>query len=206
MAGISSVPVRVKWSSVANAQRYELQRSVDGSDWAQLGKLYGTKLDTNASPGESNRFRVRAKVGGIWREWRTGASTIVVPYEPTEVVEPPDDGIVLTGTWFEASLSTPFSEIPMYSTQAGARATLEFTGRSVAWISTEATNRGNARVSIDGVTVQTIDLSAGTIKQRQIVFAKSWSSVGTHTIRIEVLGQPSTRPRIDVDGLIVIAE
>ena len=94
----------------------------------------------------------------------------------------------------------------MYSTQAGATATLEFTGRSVAWITSRATNRGKARISIDGSVVQTIDLRAGTTKHRQIVFAQSWSSVGAHTIQIEVLGQPTTRPRVDVDALVVVAE
>ncbi|HYI23521.1 MAG TPA: S8 family serine peptidase, partial [Candidatus Limnocylindrales bacterium] len=204
VAGIGSVPVRVKWTSVANAQRYEVQRSIDGGGWALLGKSYGTKLDTSAWPGERNRFRVRAKVGGTWREWRTGVSTAVVPHEPADGSEPTD--VVLTGSWLEAPLATPYSEIPMYSTQAGARATLEFTGRSVAWISTKATNRGKARVSIDGTVVQTIDLRAGTTKHRQVVFAQSWSTVGSHTIQIEVLGQPTTRPRVDIDALVVIAE
>jgi hypothetical protein len=189
----------VKWTAVSNSHRYEVQRRVDGADWTLLGKPYGTKLDTNAWPAQRNQFRVRARVGGTWRAWRTGTSSILEPHEPTE-------GVALSGAWFEAPLSTPYSEIPMYSTQAGATATLEFTGRSVAWISTRATNRGKARISIDGSVVKTIDLRAGITKQQQVVFAYSWATAGDHTIEIEVLGKPSSRPRVDLDALIVIAE
>jgi hypothetical protein len=38
---------------------------------------------------------------------------------------------------------------------------------------------------------------------RRIVFAKSWSSSGTHTIRIVVLGTPN-RPRVDIDAFEVL--
>jgi hypothetical protein len=145
------------------------------------------------------QLRVRAKVGGVWREWRTGRSSVVVPYEPVAPV-------TLSGNWAPSRIAQPYSEDPQFSTQSGATATLQFTGRSVAWITTRAPGRGRARVIVDGTAVATIDLYSGIARHRQVVFAQSWSSQAVHTVRIQVLGQPSGRPRVDLDALVVVAE
>jgi hypothetical protein len=70
-------------------------------------------------------------------------------------------------------------------------------------VTTLGPNRGLARVYIDGVLVATVDCVASALVGRRIVFAKSWSSSGTHTIRIVVVGTPN-RPRIDIDAFEVL--
>jgi hypothetical protein len=197
--GSIAIPVRVKWSGVSRARRYELQRSVDGAPWTTIALTSRARFDTTAWPGTRVHLRVRAKVGGVWREWRTGRSSVVVPYEPVAPV-------MLQGNWAPSRIAQPYSEDPRFSTQSGATATLQFTGRSVAWITTRAPGRGRARVIVDGIAVATIDLYSGIARHRQVVFSQSWSAQAVHTVRIQVLGQPSGRPRVDLDALIVVAE
>ena len=199
-SGAIAVPVRAKWASVSNAQRYELQSSVDGAAWTTLAKPYGTKFDTSAWPGSRVQLRVRARVGGTWRTWQTGRSSVVVPYEPT------DPSVVLQGGWRFSPLARPYSEFPQQSSLSGSTATFQFTGRGVAWITTRGTTRGRARISIDGTTVATIDMYSSLTRHRQVAFAQSWATQGAHTLVIEVLGQPSGRPRIDLDALVVVSE
>jgi archaellin len=56
---------------------------------------------------------------------------------------------------------------------------------------------------IDGVGVATINLHATSLHYRRIVFAKSWVTSGTHTIRIVVSGTAG-HARVDLDALVVI--
>lgn len=194
-----ALPVQVTWPSVANARRYELQQNVDEGGWATIAKPYGAKKGTTAWPGRRLQFRVRAKVGGIWRDWQIGPSVVVNAHEPFAAID-------LAGTWLPSLVKRGYSELPVFSTEAGATATFEFTGRSVAWISMRAPSRGQATVSIDGTVVATVDLYASRKQVRRIVFSRTWSSAGSHVLRIEVLGAPSSRARVDLDALAVVAD
>ncbi len=198
-SGPLAIPVRINWPRVSGARRYELQENVDGVGWATIGKPYRPKFDTTARPGSRYQYRVRAKIGATWRAWQSGLSAVAVAYEPV-------GGVVLDGAWTAGSIPKAYSELPVYSTQAGTSATLDFSGRSVAWIASRGPTRGRARVLIDGSPVATIDLYAGSTRHRQVVFAYAWASSSAHTIRIEVLGQPTGRPRVDLDALFVISE
>lgn len=191
--------VSIKWPRVSRARRYQLQQSVDGGPWVTLGKPYRPKFNVLTWPGRRYAYRVRAKVGGTWRDWKSGAALVTLPFEPAS-------GITLSGNWSYSSSDKSYSEIPIYSTDAGARATLNFTGTSVAWIATRGPSRGRARVIVDGVHVTTIDLYASKTKHRQVVFSRSWDALGSHTIRIEVLGSPSSRPRVDIDALVIVSD
>jgi hypothetical protein len=88
-----------------------------------------------------------------------------------------------------------------YATKAGASVTFRFTGRAVGWVSVRATSRGNARVTIDGTYAKAVYLY-GSTAYRRLVFARNLTP-GPHTMKITVLGT-SGRPRIDVDGFIVM--
>ena len=64
-------------------------------------------------------------------------------------------------------------------------------------------NRGAARIYIDGDLVTTVDLNDPQRTYRYVAFTKTWSSVGTHTIRIVAVGTPG-HPRVDVDAFGVL--
>ena len=90
-----------------------------------------------------------------------------------------------------------------YSTKSRASAKFTFTGTDVAWISTRGTNRGKAKVILDGVLVKTVDLKASSLQVRQIVFAATGLSAGQHTLKVVVLAT-SGRPRVDINGIVVL--
>jgi hypothetical protein len=56
------------------------------------------------------------------------------------------------------------------------------------------------KVYVDGVFVATVDLYAASASYRSVAYARTWSSLGTHTIRIVVVGTAG-RPRVDLDAI-----
>jgi hypothetical protein len=70
----------------------------------------------------------------------------------------------------------------------------------VTWIGPVGSTRGKARVSVDGVSIGVIDLYRSTFRPRVDLFKKSWAHVGTHVIKITVIG--SGRP-VAIDQFIV---
>lgn len=83
--------------------------------------------------------------------------------------------------------------------------TFTFTGSQVRYYFTKASNRGIARVTIDGVDYGTIDLYSPNAQWQQSVLYASLGP-GIHTIHIAVSGQKnanSTGFFIDVDRLDV---
>jgi hypothetical protein len=64
-------------------------------------------------------------------------------------------------------------------------------------------SRGTATVSVDGHVVATVSLRASATGSARIVFERSWSAVGNHTIRIRVSGTTG-HPRVDLDGFVVL--
>jgi hypothetical protein len=86
---------------------------------------------------------------------------------------------------------------------AGAMVQSTFTARDIAWIAERGPGHGMAKVYIDGSYVSTIDLDATTDQARRVVFARHYSSVGTHTIRVVGLATIG-RPVVDVDGFLYL--
>jgi hypothetical protein len=108
--------------------------------------------------------------------------------------------IVYTGTWREATFSGYAGGGVRYSTQAGARASFTFTGTKILWYGPVGRTRGQARIFIDGTYLRTISLYSTSFTARKVVFSKSWSSAGKHTIVIEVVGTAG-HPYVAIDEL-----
>jgi subtilisin len=194
-----AVPVKVKWQAVKNAQRYELQVSRDGSAWTQVSLPSRTALAVNVNvwPHSTYRYRLRVRKNDSWGTWLIGPPTVVTPHYAGESVG-------LVGSWTTYHSTKTYAEMPAYSTQAGARASLSFNGTGVSWVATRGPKRGKARIFIDGVLAAKIDLYAPSNQFRRVVFRRSWSAAGNHTITVEVRGT-SGRPRVDLDVIFVVS-
>jgi subtilisin family serine protease len=198
-AGQILLPVRVTWPAIAGATRYELQQNVDAQGWATIAKPTRTSLSTAVSPGRRYQFRIRAQVDAVWREWQIG------PSSAADASEPATD-LVTHGPWEDAPIKRAYSERPQMSSDGGASAAYQFTGRSVAWMSSRAPDRGKAQVWIDGALDATINLYASSKANRLFVYTRSWPGANAHTIKIVVLGKPSSRPRVDIDSIVVVSD
>jgi len=107
------------------------------------------------------------------------------------------------GHWGSVKTSSAWGGALRYSATRSSTVTFRFTGRSVGWVSLKAPSRGQASVYVDGHYAAKVDLRSGSVTGRLVVFSKSWSSAGTHTVKIVVLGTAG-RPRVDVDGFVYL--
>jgi spore germination protein YaaH len=182
----------------AGVVSYDVQRSRDGGAWTTIAwKIVGTTFNVSLAPGHTDRYRVRArdKAGNIGAWVVSASQRAYLPQHTTT--------IAWKGTWSTVSDAQCSGGSVRYSRAFGASASYTFTGRAIAWVSTLGPDRGAARIYIDGVYVTTIDTYSPTLTYRRIVFAKTWTSSGTHTLRIAVLATAG-HPRVDFDALEVI--
>jgi hypothetical protein len=200
------VNTRLSWSATDNVGvlNYDVQRSTNNSTtWTnELSASTATARTAQLAPGTTYQFRVRARdAAGNVSAWVTGtAFRLALNQESVPQV-------AYVGTWSTETLSTTSGGTQKFAAAAETTATFTFTGSGIAWVSTKHNTRGRAEVIIDGVSAGTIDLyqSSTTAATRRVVFQRSFPTVGTHTIRIRVLGTKataSTGTRVDVDAFV----
>jgi hypothetical protein len=200
----TAVPLRVSWAAATDKGRgvagYELERAA-GGEWVPvpLDKPTDLTVTVTGAPAQVHRFRVRAvDRAGNFSPWAAaGAFRLGSVQESSKAV-------VRKGRW-TARLSPSFLGGRAISAQtAGASARIEFTGLQVAWISAVGPNRGEARVYVDGKLAGTVDLRSAEVEARRVVFTRSWTSSGKHTLEVRIVGT-SGRPRVDVDAFLSTA-
>jgi subtilisin family serine protease len=198
----TSIRLHLTWTGVdtggAGVARYEAQVSVNGgTTWANVSTNLPTPL-ANAIAASSGtvRYRVRAvdKAGNA-------GTYLMSPTESPRLIQQTTTGITYTTGWTTATSTSYSGGSVKYATLAGKSVTYKFTGRSIAFVTTRATSRGKVKVYLDGVLVTTLDLS-GTTMYRYVAWQKTWSTVGTRTVRLVNVGTTG-RPRIDLDAFAV---
>ncbi|MEK3883346.1 cadherin-like beta sandwich domain-containing protein [Paenibacillus sp. PL2-23] len=105
----------------------------------------------------------------------------------TVVVDTTDPNIVYRGAWsYSGSALNNYGNDQYASNATNNYAELNFTGISVYWITSLASNRGMADIYIDGNWVQQVDLYSPSEQFRQIVFFREDLGSGPHTIRVQI--------------------
>jgi hypothetical protein len=198
----SSDPVTITWAGSdtggSGVRSYDLAWSVDGGAFHTiLVAAVHPAAWVGLVPGHAYRFEARARdwAGnvGVW----TAGPTI-----RGSVVQDGSGSIVYHGTWTASSSSSYSGGSVRYATTAGASASLTGTARTFAFVTTVASTRGAVRIYVDGVLRTTISLYGATA-YRRIAYATSWGSIGTHTIKIVVVGTAG-HPRVDLDAFEVV--
>lgn len=103
-----------------------------------------------------------------------------------------------SGTWKVAEHTSYAGGKARYATAAGASIEFAFSGRKIVWFGPEGPTRGKAKVFIDGTYIKTVDAGNGSFIARSALFTYRWTSPGSHTIRIVVVGT-SGRPMVALD-------
>jgi hypothetical protein len=204
----SAVPVNISWSATGGSgvvASYELQRSTNGGAYQNVALSTPTTTAQNVqlAPGSEYRFRVRATddAGNVsaWAEGR--------PFALDAHQQQSAGVLAYSGGWAEQALSTAFGGSTMHSSEAGATATLTFTGTDVSWVAQRGPDRGKAEVRLDGQLVETVDLYNATAQPRRVLYSASLDSAGPHTLEVRVLGTKraaSTGTRADVDAFLTL--
>jgi len=111
--------------------------------------------------------------------------------------------IAYHGTWTTTSSTVYSGGSARSASVAGAYASYTFSGRSIGAVLGRGPARGAVKVYIDGVFASTIDLYATTYTYRYVAFARTWTLVGTHTIKLVVVGTIG-RPSVVLDAFEVL--
>jgi hypothetical protein len=107
-----------------------------------------------------------------------------------------------TGTWKTSACMCYSGGADKYSTAKGASATFKFKGNLIQFVSERGPARGSFKVYIDGVYQTTVSNYLAGTQNAVIVWQRSFSSVGTHTLKIVNLASGG-HPRVDVDAFVV---
>lgn len=194
--GTSTIPLTLVWTA-SDSGSGVAGRQIDFRDedgiYEHLERLPAWLL-----PGHGYRFRVRVvDRAGNWSGWRYAPAFGLRAYQEAS------SSITYTGSWSSYLSTSTFGGGARYATAAGSSARLSFTGREVGLVSARGPSRGRAHIYLDGRLVTTVDLHAETISVRQLVFARRWSTVGDHTLRVVVEGTVG-HPRVDLDAILVL--
>jgi hypothetical protein len=106
------------------------------------------------------------------------------------------------GSWRTAHYARYAGNGVKYATRAGSTASFTFSGTKVTWYGPVGPTRGQARVSIDGVYVKTVNLRSSAFIAHAAVFSTSWRVAGKHTLVIRVLGTAG-HPYVAIDEFTV---
>jgi hypothetical protein len=194
------VTLRVPWTgadATSGIARYDFAQSTGGGPWTTISTtLTSPTIDRSLTPLHSYRFGVRAidKAGNVG-PWAIGSTFRLSRYSEF------NSAIRYSGSWSTVSSAAYWGGAAKRSGTAGARATLTFTGRTVAWVARTGPNRGLATVYVNGTKVATLDLYSATYRNQRVVWARNWSTSATRTVTIRVAGT-SGRPLVDVDAFV----
>jgi len=202
----SSIPVTVAWTGTdpggTGIASYAVERSPDGgATWGPAtGTFSGASLATMMPATGSVLFRAR----GVDNATNTGAFGPASTTSPTSasLVQQGAKAVTYKGTWSTARSASFSGGSAKYSKTKGRSASYTFTGRSVAFVSTNASNRGRVKIYVNGTLVRTLDLRGAT-RYGAVVWQQTWSTSAKRTVKVVVQGT-SGRPRADVDAFVVL--
>ncbi len=176
---------------------YEVQQSRNGGSWTAASSPTISRATIPARFFATIRYRVRARDhAGNVSGWRYTGTVKPVLKQQTST------SLVWRGRWTSASSSLFLGTSSRWATGGGSSVSYQFTGRSIAWVSSKGHTSGSARIYIDGVHVKTVSLfTTGFGEYRRLLFSKAWTARGTHTIRVVVAGTAG-HARVDVDAFL----
>ncbi|HEV2006124.1 MAG TPA: glycoside hydrolase family 25 protein [Candidatus Limnocylindrales bacterium] len=200
--GATSTPVRTAWSASdpSGITSNLLQRSVNGGSWTvqSLATPTSTSVVQSLTFGSTYRYFVKATDGA--------SNTSSWVYGPTfRPLLAQQTAATYSGPWSTGSFSSASGGTLKFTSARGAWAQYSFTGSSISLVAYRGPTRGSANVYVDGKWRGTINLSSPTYVAKQIVYATSWATNGSHKIRIVCQGTAG-HPRIDVDAFVRIVQ
>jgi hypothetical protein len=199
----ASVPTLVSWTGSdgtgSGVGHYEVWLSTNGGAYVLIASptTMTSTPSLTASTTTTYRLRVRAidKAGNA-SGFAYGSTFHVKLIQQTSSV------LAYYGTWYTVSTTSASGGSYRYCTSSGRYVSYTFTGRSIAVVGTKGSGFGSFKVYVDGVYLTTVSEYATSTAWRRILYARTWSTSATHTIKL-VNFATSGHPRFDVDAFVV---
>jgi len=107
-----------------------------------------------------------------------------------------------SSSWAGAGSTSATSDTLMSTRRGGAIARYTFTGKGIALVMPRSPSRAWVEVRIDGAYVGKFSLWASSLKARQTIFSRAWSTSATRTIELRTVTSAS-RKLASVDAFVV---
>jgi hypothetical protein len=136
---------------------------------------------------------------------QTTTSTTEAAFPPTVNHEQDDSRLVYAGTWSKTSASSASSKSFIVANKSGCSVTVHFYGTKISWIAKKSPSYGQAKVTVDGGTAQTIDLYSSSTVWKKKVWTSATLKLGDHTVTIAWTGKKNSKAtdtNINIDAII----
>jgi hypothetical protein len=192
-----TVRVRVGWTGtddLSGIGAYDLQQSVNGSDWLDVPLAKGSAAVTlSLRNGASYSFRVRPRdrAGNIG-EWAETSGIRATVHDESSAP------IAYSGSWTRATDAgaTGGGVAVTKALHSGNAAHFSFVGTGVALAALQEPAGGRIAVSVDGGPAVVVSLKARKTASRA-VFSRSWTFAQPHTLDVSALRGAATRVALD---------
>ena len=117
-----------------------------------------------------------------------------------------DSRFVYSGTWKTASATKASGGSLAYANASGCSVTIRFIGTRFAWIAKQSPVYGNAKVTVDDGSAQTVDLYSAKTAWKRTVWESETLSKDAHTVTIAWTGKKNsaaTGTNINVDAISI---
>ncbi|MDQ3492512.1 MAG: beta-lactamase family protein, partial [Chloroflexota bacterium] len=204
------IPARLDWATTeteSGVEHYDVLMSVDGGEWSALptqgpevplGQVPQT-LDMDLQAGRSYAFSVMATDA----EGNVGA-WLATPVIRARILQEKNKAISWDQGWRFVARTTASGGRLATTRQTGVAARLRGEWLALAWVSTRSPGSGVAEVSLDGDTVEVVDLAASTIEAQRLVFSQAWALAEPREVTIRTVASPD-RSRVVLDALVVLS-
>ncbi len=201
--GPANLPVLIQWPAATDPTSgiggYQWEVSVNGGGFHGTTNIPGSthEIVRSLAYNVSYRFRMRAEdSAGHWSPWVVGPIVRMAP------VDDRSSSIVRNGPWTGIPSGDAWARTLSSSETAGATVSLTFTGSSISFVAAKDPRRGSAQILIDGASVGTVSLTAGSWHGRIVSFIRTFATPGKHTITVKVVGTGKYRDVL-VDAFVV---
>lgn len=199
----STISTILSWPAASDDKSgvpsYVVRRRIGTGAWSVVGGTVTARLlKVSMAIGSSMQFAVAGRdgAGNVGAQAESPAVKATLLQERTSLAR-------YSGRWTNTTSSSASHSNLRTSTQAGAWVEFKRDAKAIAIVGRQSPTSGKARVYVDGVFAATIDLRRSSSRSRVVLFSRSWSTPGTHTVKLIVSGTAG-RPRVDIDGFAVL--
>lgn len=196
----AGIEVAVRWDPPTAADAsVELQRAVDGGDWAPIAIAPSGNAAADSLPtGAVHAYRVRVAGPGAPGPWATVGDVAASRIEVTSRT------VQVDGPWERVAFGAYSGGSALSTDGNGATLTWRGTTQAIAIVGPTGPTRGRMIVSVDGTRADVVDLRSARFVARQVLFTVSWRASAMHEISIEA--EPvGGRRTVAVDDLVTLS-